>query len=287
MKLNKLAAATLLSLMVATAVDANAQQYENVVYTAVVSDINYTYKQESPKDTGSKILQFGKEMLTGQSSQQLEGYADAVRQAVVSGMSEVYRLRITDYVGEGCDYYIDGDISNITTTDKLITPTDKAKKAFTGYKAQIRVTVNLKVATDGSVYDSYTFNITEYSSSQWFDTKETAVNKALEELTSNVRSYYKHLFPIYAKVEEIGEAKKDKLKELYIDLGSNFGVVKGDEFNVYTITTIGTKQARSEIGRVKVTEVMGEDISRCKVNKGSDKVKAALDQGAQLQLVSR
>jgi hypothetical protein len=106
-------------------------------------------------------------------------------------------------------------------------------------------------------------------------------------LTSNVRSYYKHLFPVYAKVEEIGEAKKDKLKELYIDLGSNFGVVKGDEFNVYTITTIGTKQARSEIGRVKVTEVMGEDISRCKVNKGSDKVKAALDQGAQLQLVSR
>lgn len=51
--------------------------------------------------------------------------------------------------------------------------------------------------------------------------------------------------------------------------------------------TIAGKEARTIIGRLKIEEVDGDEISLCKVTKGSDKIKTALDEGQTLMVVSR
>ena len=74
---------------------------------------------------------------------------------------------------------------------------------------------------------------------------------------------------------------------MYIDLGADDGAYKGQQFDVLTVKTIAGKEARTLIGRLKIEEVEGDEISLCKVTKGSDKIKAALDEGENLMVVSR
>jgi hypothetical protein len=259
-----------------------AESFENTIYTVALGNIEYTPKEEST--VKSTLLSVGKALLTGETSSQLSSYADDVRAAVVQGVAGVRRLTMSE--GDAsADYYVDGTITNITTTSKLVTPTNSTP--YTGYRAQIRVSLNLRKASDGSIVDSRTFNTSEYSYYGWLTSQETAVNKALTSMADEIDSAYEQLFPLYAQLEEAGEVKKDKQKEVYISLGSKFGAFKNEEFDVYAVKTIGTKEARQEIGRIKVSEVMGDEVSRCKVTKGGDKIKAAIDAGSQLIFVSR
>lgn len=66
---------------------------------------------------------------------------------------------------------------------------------------------------------------------------------------------------------EAGEVKKDKQKEVFIDLGGANGVYKGLQFDVFHVKTIAGKKAHTMIGRLKIEEVQGDEISLCKVTK--------------------
>jgi hypothetical protein len=92
--------------------------------------------------------------------------------------------------------------------------------------------------------------------------------------------------PLQANILEGGATKKDKQKEVYIDLGSNEGAFEGLHMAVYTIKIIAGREAKSQIGKLKIEAVEGVDISRCKVQSGGKDIKAALDAGQQLQVIS-
>ncbi len=284
MKKHSLLSACLACLLAIPALKAAAEPRENTIYTVVMGDISYTPKEDN--STKSTLLSVGKALLTGEASAQLDQYADDVRAAVAQGLADVRRLDMLDG-GQQADFYVDGSITNITTVSKLINPTDTKKSSYTGYKAIVRVTVNLRSTADGTVFDSHTFTTSEYSFNDWFTAKETAVNRALTRISDDIDSYFEHAFPLYATLEEAGESKKDKQKEIYINIGSQIGVAKNNEFYVYAVKTIGTKEARQELGRIKVSEVMGDEVSRCKVTKGGDKIKAAIDAGTELLIVSK
>ena len=74
---------------------------------------------------------------------------------------------------------------------------------------------------------------------------------------------------------------------MYIDLGNNSRVEKGQQFNIYVLKSIAGREARQEIGRLKIEEVMGDELSLCKVSKGEKEVKTALDQEKTLVIISR
>lgn len=62
---------------------------------------------------------------------------------------------------------------------------------------------------------------------------------------------------------------------------------EGQQFNVYILKNIAGREARQEIGRLKVEEVMGDDLSLCKVTRGEKEIKTALDKGETLVVISR
>ena len=80
--------------------------------------------------------------------------------------------------------------------------------------------------------------------------------------------------------------KKDKQKELYIDLGTAHGLQEGVHFDVYAIGSIGGKETRKEIGRLKVKSIEGDEVSLCKVTSGGKDIKAAIDAQQQLLIIS-
>jgi hypothetical protein len=106
--------------------------------------------------------------------------------------------------------------------------------------------------------------------------------KALEKLSSTITDYCNKWLPLSANVLEGARDKKDKQKEVYIDLGSKEGAYEGLHMGVYTVKTIAGKEAKKQIGRLKIMEVLGDDISLCKVQSGGKDIKAALDAGETL-----
>lgn len=49
---------------------------------------------------------------------------------------------------------------------------------------------------------------------------------------------------------------------------------------------VAGRETRKQIGRVRVREVLGDDISLCKVQKGGKDIKAAFDRGDAIVAIS-
>ena len=89
-----------------------------------------------------------------------------------------------------------------------------------------------------------------------------------------------------ANIVEGATDKKEKQKEVYIDLGSSEGAVKGLHMGVFVVKTVAGKEARQQVGKLKIEEVEGDEISLCKVQSGGKDIKAAIDEGKQLVVLS-
>lgn len=273
---------------------AAAQKELNTVYRVGVGELIYTPPTEGSKAT-SVLKDVAEVLLSGQTTKQQPQYAEAVRASLMNGLSKVILFRPSDGVVSQTDltdgipsFFVDGTIANLSIVSRSETKKDSKgnKRTDTSYRSNVSVTVNLKDPADGSVVDSRTFTISD-SDLYWMTSGEKAMTNALERLTSKVADYYNHLFPLQASIIEKGESKKDKQKDVYIDLGARDGVYKGQQFDVLTVKAIAGKEARTVIGRLKIEEVEGDEISLCKVTKGSDKIKIALDEGQSLIVVSR
>lgn len=283
---------SILFMFASLALSAYGQADRNVVYKVATGDFAYT-AGEKKNSVGNVLGAIAEAMVTGKTSQQQSQYADAVRASVVSGLSNVRRFRTmdTDFImhrpaPDEPAFYVDGTIANISTVTKTEPSTTKGAPSNQYYRCLISVTVNLKDAHDDTVEDSHTFSITD-SDMSWLGSTDKAVNDAIERLTRKVSDYYNGLFPLYASIIEAGEVKKDKQKEVYIDLGAAHGACKGMQFNVYLVKTVAGRESRSEIGRLKIEEVQGDDLSLCKVTRGGDKIKDALHNDASLVVITR
>ena len=228
----------------------------------------------------------GEALLLGKTTQRHDNYNEAVRASIVKGISGVRRFNAIDgafqegEVQEGMKaLYVDGTLLNVSTATQIETHTDAKKKTYTTtyYKATIGVTVNVKDATNDFVINSQTFNVSDYDLS-WVETTEGAINNALSVLSGQITRFYNRFFPLNAFIIERGNEKKDKQQEVYIDLGGQHGAYSGMHLTVYSVKTIAGRYARKELGKLKIKDVMGDDISLCKVTSGGKNIKAALDE---------
>ena len=267
----------------------NAMAERNQKYSVAVTDFTYNNKSESTSKT-QKVLGTILDIAAGQVTIDKGQYVDAVRAKVLQGIGASYRLHAIDgpyQAGEvktdGTTLYASGILTNISTTQRSVE--DAKKKVHIEYKAQISVTVHLKDAATDKVVNSKTFTVSDYDCS-WIETSEGAITNALAALGKRVHSYYNTLFPLHASIIEGSTEKKDKQKEVYIDLGSQSGVHKGMHLKVFVTKTVAGKEAKKEIGKLKVEEIQGDEVSLCKVQKGGAEIKAALDAGETVLVTS-
>ena len=260
----------LIMVMPMMAQDANALQ------NVSVGELNYTVKEQD-KTAVETVVGAVLDVLAEQTTTEQPGYADAVRASVVAALGNVRRFVVTDMrevaPTDATNIILDGTVNYISTTRELRTNSDKKK--VPEFYAQINVTLNLKDAQTGTVINGQTFDINRTSWS-WFNSVDTAIKDALEGLRSKVTAH----------ILERGTEKKDKQKELYIDLGAQHGLREGTHFDVYIIGSIGGKETRKQIGRLRVKDVEGDEVSLCKVTSGGKDIKAALDAEKQLLIIS-
>lgn len=268
-----------------------AQTDRNTVFKVAVGEMEYTPKQ-GKETVGSVLGTISKAVLLGTVTTQRDNYAGSVRSSVLSGFGKVRRFHAIEgqfkegEIQEGTHaFYATGTINNISTTTELFTPVDKSLKPYNVFKAQIEVTVHVKDVHDGHIVDTHTFYVNNNDLS-WVKTEDKAMNEALIILSSKVARHYNKLYPLSASIVEPGGVKKDKQKEVYIDLGRKDGAVVGMKLTVYSIKTIAGKNAQKELGSVKIVEVMGDDVSMCKVKSGGKIIKSALENGETVVVMS-
>lgn len=262
-------------------------QDENAVKNVNVGELSYTIKEE-PKTKLGTVVGAVLDVLSDQQTTEQPGYVDALRASVIMALGNVRRFVITDgfqvEANADTNILLDGVVNYLSTTRELRLASNKKDKIPQFY-AQIGLTLNLKDPVTGTVLNSHVFEVNRTAWS-WYNSSDTAIKEALEGLRSRVEKYYNTLYPYTANILERGVEKKDKQKELYIDLGSSHGMRTGTHFTVYILGSIGGKETRKQIGRLKVTSIEGDEVSLCKVSSGGKDIKAALDAQQRLLIIS-
>ena len=100
-----------------------SQDDRNPIIMASMNNLQYNHKK-ADRRPGTVIGEIATAVLTGQSSKDMEGYQNAVRSAILKGMTEAYRLHVVDgpLTKEEAEtigaIYVDGTLNNISTTTK-------------------------------------------------------------------------------------------------------------------------------------------------------------------------
>lgn len=281
-----------LTAVLCCAMPISAQEGRNQAYRITLGNVQYAHHDEklSAGDAVGKILTG---VLTGQTSVQATKYEDDVKAAIIKGLSGAYRFRYNDGllqiddVAEEGNLVVDALIINIQAKSSSHSWKDKDGKTQvnTYYTGVTEVMLTLKDAKTGEVMANPTMK-GQGSTTSSFSTSDQAVRDAIGKLSNRITVWLNNYRPLQANIIEGAAAKKDKQKEVYIDLGSSEGAFEGLHMGVYIVKTVAGREAKSQIGKLKIVAVEGDDISRCKVQSGGKDIKAAIDGGEKLLVIS-
>ena len=282
---------TIVALICVIAFQMNAQENRNQTYNITLGNVQYAHHNEK-MSTGEAVGKILTGLATGQVSVQATKYEEDVKNAIIKGLSGAYRFRYNDGLQTGDlaeegNIVADAIITNIQAKSSTQTWKDsKGKTQFSTYYTGIaEAMLTLKDAKTGEVITntSFTGQGTTVSS---FSTSDQAIRDALGRLSNRITVWLNKYKPLHANIVEGSTTKKDKQKEVYIDLGSSEGAFAGLHMGVFILKTVAGKEAKAQIGKLKIEAVEGDEISLCKVQSGGKDIKAAIEAGQQLKVIS-
>ena len=270
----------------------DAQEGRNRTYRITLGNVQYTHHNEemSAGEAVGKILSGA---LSGKTSVQATNYEEDVKNAIIQGLSGAHRFRynnglleLSDVVEEG-NLVVDAVITNIQSKSSSRTWKDKEGKTHvdTSYSGEANVMLTLRDAKTSEVIANPSFGGQGMSSSTYSDS-DKAIRDAINRLSYRITDWLNKYRPLQANIIEGSTAKKNKQKEVYIDLGSSEGAYAGLHMGVYIVKIVAGREAKSQIGKLKIEAVEGDDISLCKVQSGGKDIKSAIDAGEQLKVIS-
>lgn len=237
--------------------------------------------------------------------------ATALRSSVIAGINAINRVHLIDVETEsslqmevsrrnselamedktaragvmktlGANYLITGTVSKMDATYKS---NDDGSSYYSG---NIIYSLSVISVENGTIMgtENYTYSgLTGNTGSTASDAVISTMNRVKQSMDNFVNEYFK----LKGKVVEMNEANKkgDQAKSLYISLGSTEGISKDQILEVFEVKMIAGKEAESNIGEVKVDEVVASDLSMCKVTKGGKEIMTAFQKGSELRVKTR
>ena len=282
---------TIVALICAIAFQMNAQENRNQTYNITLGNVQYAHHDEK-MSAGEAIGKVLTGLATGQVSVQATKYEGDVKNAIIKGLSGAYRFHYNDglqtgELAEEGNIVADAIITNIQAKSNTQTWKDTKGKIQTStyYTGIAEAMLTLKDAKTGEVITNTSFKGQGTTVSS-FSTSDQAIRDALGKLSNRISAWLNKYKPLQANIIEGSSAKKDKQKEVYIDLGNSEGAFAGLHMGVFIVKTVAGREAKSQIGKLKIEAVEGDEISLCKVQSGGKDIKAAIEAGQQLQVIS-
>ena len=297
-----MAAALLCCALTMTAQDSQTER--NKMYRITLGKVEYAHHKEkmSTNDAVGKALTG---IVTGKIEVQATKYEGDVKNAIIRGLSSAYRFRynnlleMADITGDG-NIVVDAVITNIEAKAearreykdfkdvkdvKELKNKENNTKITTYYNGIVDVSLTLKDAKTGEVIATPEFFGSGSGNSE-SSNPDKAIHEAINRMSGRIASWLNKYRPLEANITEGATAKKNKQKEVYIDLGSREGAYAGIHMNVYLVDDSDGYESKIEIGKLKIEAVEGEDLSRCRVLSGSKDIKTCIDAEADLKVIS-
>ena len=172
-------------------------------------------------------------------------------------------------------YILNGTITSSTFSEDL-------NDILIDKKAQLIATITLKNAATNKV--AITKQVSFYTWMSIFNSVTSCQEACADGLKWEVIKVLRDCFKLTGHMLDKGfeKGKSQKLKQIYIDLGTDERLGEGRQLSVYKVKTVAGRVAKSYLGELKVVSVMGDDISCCDVKKGAKEIKAAWDNGEEI-----
>lgn len=217
-----------------------------------------------------------------------------LRNEIVAGITATGRLTMVDVntlgelptamnervkaIGEkGINYVLTGTLNSIE--EKTSQSDNKTK-----YQAEINFTLTVIDAETGANVASETMKESWYSG----ETRDEAILKAIEEAKGKMKKFVDNNFKLEATVKALDQVDDKKgAKTVYVTIGSNAGVQKGQIFEVFAEVNVAGENVRKKIGELKAKEVMSGTMTLCDVKNGGKEIKAAFENGTNMSVVTR
>ncbi|MBO8472647.1 MAG: hypothetical protein IAB81_03345 [Bacteroidetes bacterium] len=185
----------------------------------------------------------------------------------------------------GCKYVMSGNIIKCTVESTRLDNGSISYSCVMSYSVTVaEVATSTTVATQKFDSNDGLFSGAWDSATSADGAKANAVKRIEKDIEGFIVEY----FPLDGTVIPMDyEVKKDKVLSCYISLGTGQGIKTGDIFAILAPKVVIGQVTYSEIGRVKVEEVVSDAISRCKVTKGQKELFSALENFAALDEASQ
>ena len=234
----------------------------------------------------------------------------AVRSAVIAGINQMNRVQLIDVETEsslnmegirrskesaiadetarlgairtlGANYIIRGTVSNVSGEYHKTDNGSYYNGNIVFSLSVVNVENGVTVGTKNITYAGLTGNVGS--------TADEAVVSTLGRVKQSMDNFVNEYFKIKGTVVEMKETNKkgDKATSLYISLGSDSGISKGQKFNVYQVKMIAGVESQEEIGSLTVEEVVAPTLSQCKVTKGGKEIMTAFRNGVEIRVETR
>jgi len=227
-----------------------------------------------------------------------DSYPTALRNAIIGGLQATGRLTVIDAEAEtslklekdrrsseeamgdqtarmgimkqlGANYIIRLHVTEMTATESK---DDDGKVSYNGC---INYTLTMIDPENGSVKVSKPFTYSGLTG-KIGDSKKEAILATIDYVKISMKKFVNDNFELKAAIVAIENVDKKKgAQTLYIACGESMGVKKGQTFVVKVEKQVAGKTLYTEIGRLKVEEVQGDDMALCKVTKGGVEIQKA------------
>lgn len=201
-----------------------------------------------------------------------ENFSHALRNKIMEGIADRGRVKVLDSAtddGVEADNLLDGQVVSIT----YVKSSDSKGATYTA-----KVSYQLKVTrrADNEIISNKTFEASSPTFLSTYRTQTDAANAAIDYASNQMKDWVDEVFKSVGKIIEVAEVKKDEAKTVYISIGTEEGIQKGQKLDVKVEKTIAGRAVSKVIGEVKVEAVEGADISLCKVTKNGKAIQAAM-----------
>lgn len=146
---------------------------------------------------------------------------------------------------------------------------------FLGYKGIVAILASVvDLGTTTTVFSS-NFEATSSISRDRLSVQAKAAGSS--SIERDIEKLIINAFPFEISIVKMTDVRGNKVKELLISGGSNLGIQKGNYFDVLIMDNIDGVPFEKNIGRVKVTELNGTQMSTAKPTNGANKILSAFN----------
>lgn len=224
-------------------------------------------------------LQATKRIIVVDLQQQNAVKAEAERRKSESAMNDDHA--VAEITQLNANFLIKGTLNSIDTKSEQRKSYDG--KMYTQWSSSLNYTVQLIDPSTGATIGSYNYTSTGSSTDGAASSRADAVNGS----SANMKKFIEEAFPVKGTIVQVADGDAKKAKTVYINLGNDNGIQKGQKFVVYAVVDIAGEKSEKEIGTLTAVEVMSATRTLCKVNEGGNAIVENMTSNVEMTIKSR